>query len=102
MHEHSVEKMTGADMVPVRVRLQHPRPARGEPRHQPGEIADAQSGIEHGHVVVPLDQVDLDVLAVVRLADHHHRVRETPHLEPIHVRHTRCLIRARPFPAFQG
>ena len=82
MNQDLIETKTCADVVPVRMRLQDAGTPRGERGNETGEIPGARTRIQHRDVTAAFDQVALHVFAVMRLANHGHRVRKPPHLEP--------------------
>jgi hypothetical protein len=81
-----IETKTGADVVSVRVRLQDAGTPRRERGNETGEVPGTRTRIQHGDVTATLDQVALDVLDVMGLANHGHRVRKSPYVEPASIR----------------
>ena len=93
MDQDLVETKACADVVPVRVRLQDAGAPRRERCDETGEVPGARTRVQHRDVAAAFDQVALHILAMMRLADHGHRVRKPPHLEPSLIRrviHPRC------------
>src|SRR5687768_7458014 len=86
MHQDLVEPKACADVVPVRVRLQNAGAPRRERCDETGEVRGARTRVQHRDVAAAFDQVALHILAMMRLADHGHRVRKSPHLEPSRIR----------------
>jgi hypothetical protein len=82
MDQDLIKTKTCADVIPVRMRLQDAWTPQRERGHETGEVPGARTRIQHRDVMATFDQVALHVFAVMRLADHRHRVRKPPHLEP--------------------
>jgi hypothetical protein len=94
-----VETVTGADVVPMGVRLQDSGTPRRERSNETDEVAGTCTCVQHSNFAAAFDQVALDVFAMMRLANHGHRVRKPPHVEPSFNCHARLLPTvARPSP----
>src|SRR5215217_9140436 len=86
MDQNVVETETGADVVPIRVSLQHAGTPRRERGNETNEVPGTCTRIKHRDIATALDEVALDVLDVMRLTNHGHRVRKSPHIEPSSIR----------------
>src|SRR5215217_291676 len=86
MDQDFVETETGADMVPIRVSLQHAGMPRRERGNETGEVSSTCTCIQHRNIAAAFNEVALDVLAMMRLANHGHRVRKSPYVEPSSIR----------------
>src|SRR5829696_8525583 len=65
MDQDFVETETGADMVPIRVSLQHAGMLRRERGNETGEVPSTCTRIQHRNIAAAFNEVALDVLAMM-------------------------------------